>query len=148
MVKIMNEVSLGDGAPLDSSTLRDLSSNMHMSSTRQIVDVSHKTLFSCCSIPVLIEMNLIDGPVYERGKKFEAALNFISGNFKKVQAIKLALIVHIEIRDLNKKLIESKESEVLSSTKMKPFTKKESLSIDIKNYKEIVDEAKNEFKLL
>jgi hypothetical protein len=53
-----------------------------MSKTRQILDVSHQSLFSCCKIPVLIEMNLIDGPIYERGKKFEAGLNFISGNYK------------------------------------------------------------------
>jgi hypothetical protein len=55
-----------------------------MSATRQILDVSNKNIFSCCAIPVLIEMNLIDGPVYDPSKKFEAELNFISGSFKQV----------------------------------------------------------------
>jgi len=56
--------------------------------------------------------------------------------------------VRIEIRDLNKKIIESSETEVLSCTKMKPFTKKEVFSIDLENYKEIVETAKGEFILL
>jgi hypothetical protein len=75
-------------------------------------------------------------------------LNFISGNFKEMQAIKLAIILHLEILDLNKKLIEMSDTEVLSKTKMKPFLKKETLELDLENYKEIVQTAKNEFKLL
>jgi len=93
-------------------------------------------------------MNLVDGPVFEPSKKIEASLNFISGNFKQVQAIKLSLLVRIEIRDLNKKIIETSETEVLSCTKMTPFTKKEIFSIDLENYKEIVETAKGEFILL
>jgi hypothetical protein len=57
-------------------------------------------------------------------------------------------MVHIEIRDLNKRLIEKTESEVLSCTKMKPFTKKENFIIDLEKYKEIVEAAKSEFILL
>ena len=84
----------------------------------------------------------MDGPMFEPNKKFEAVLNFISGNINQVQAIKLSLMVRIQIRDLNKKLIETQETEVLSCTKMKPFTKKEGLMIDLDNYKEIVEAAK------
>lgn len=65
-----------------------------------------------------------------------------------MQAIKLAIILHLEILDLNKKLIEMSDTEVLSKTKMKPFLKKETLELDLENYKEIVQTAKNEFKLL
>ena len=90
----------------------------------------------------------MDGPVFEPNKKFEAVLNFISGNINQVQAIKLSLMVRIQIRDLNKKLIETQDTEVLSCTKMKPFTKKEGLMIDLDNYKEIVEAAKQEFILL
>jgi hypothetical protein len=57
-------------------------------------------------------------------------------------------MVRIEIRDLNRKLIETSVSEVLSCTKMKPFTKKEIFEIDLENYKEIVESAKGEFILL
>jgi hypothetical protein len=45
------------------------------------------------------------------------------------------LIVRIEIRDLNKRVIESTETEVLSANKLKPFTKKEKLAIDLEKYK-------------
>ena len=93
-------------------------------------------------------MNLKDGPIFQPGKKFEAYLNCITGNLKRVQAIKLALNVIIEIRDFNKNVIESSETEVLSCTKMKPFSNKEAFNIDLENYKEIVESAKNEFKLL
>ena len=48
------------------------------------MDVSNRNIFSCCSVPVLIEMNLMDGPVFEPNKKFEAVLNFISGNINQV----------------------------------------------------------------
>jgi len=58
------------------------------------------------------------------------------------------LNVIIEIRDFNKNVIESSETEVLSCTKMKPFSNKEAFNIDLENYKEIVESAKNEFKLL
>jgi hypothetical protein len=92
-------------------------------------------------------MNLIDGPAYDPSRKFEAVLNFISGSAKQIQAIKLSLIVRIEIRDLNKRIIESTDTEVLSATKLKPFNKKEQLVIDLEKYKEIVEAAKNEFKL-
>jgi hypothetical protein len=110
---------------MDVSGHREQTQNLLMSSTRSILDVSNKHFFSCCSAPVLIEMNLLDGPVFEPSKKFEAVLNFISGNFKQIQAIKLSLMVHIEIRDLNKRMIEKTDTEVLSCTKMKPFLKKE-----------------------
>ena len=74
-------VSHGDG---DASGTREQTSNLLMSSTRQILDVSHKNLLSCCTKPILIEMNLVDGPTFEPSKKFEAGLNFISGGFKQV----------------------------------------------------------------
>ena len=151
MVKIMNESSLVDqtgGGMGDQSMLKENeNTNILLSATRQILDVSHKNIFQCCSIPVLIEMNLIDGPVYDPSRKFEAVLNFISGSAKQIQAIKLSLIVRIEIRDLNKRIIESTDTEVLSATKLKPFNKKEQLVIDLEKYKEIVEAAKNEFKL-
>ena len=54
----------------------------------------------------------------------------------------------IDVRDVNHKIIESTETEVLSKTKMKPFTKREILEVDLENYREIVEVAKNEFKLL
>ncbi len=57
-------------------------------------------------------------------------------------------MLRIEIRDLNKKIIESTETEVLSSTKMTPFSKKENFQIDLEKYKEIVNDAKSEFILL
>ena len=58
------------------------------------------------------------------------------------------MIVRIEIRDLNKRVIESTETEVLSANRLKPFTKKEKLLIDLETYKSIVETARNEFKLL
>ena len=54
----------------------------------------------------------------------------------------------IDVRDVNHKIIESTETEVLSKTKAKPFTKREILEVDLENYREIVEVAKNEFKLL
>ena len=123
-----------------------------MSSTRKILDVSHSSFLSCCSVPALIEMNLNDGPTYVPGRKIEATLNIISGSFNQLQAIKMAILVKIEVRDLNKKIIEVSETEVLSSAKLDPFgkkgTRKETLVIDFEHYKEIVETAKNEFKLL
>ena len=84
----MNETSMLDqtgGGLGDVSMVKDNeNTNIMMSSTRQILDVSNKNIFQCCAIPVLIEMNLIDGPVYDPSKKFEAELNFISGNFKQI----------------------------------------------------------------
>lgn len=67
---------------------------------------------------------------------------------KQLQAIKLALLVKIEIRDISKRLIESHETEVLSSTKMKPFKQRENVAIDLEDYHRIVEAAKDEFKLL
>jgi hypothetical protein len=64
---------------------------------------------------------LTRGPVLQPRRKFEASLNFISGNIKDIQALKLALLVRIEIRDLNKKVLEVTETEVLCSSKMPPY---------------------------
>ena len=74
-------ISQADG---DVSGTREQTTNLLMSATRQILDVSPKNIFSCCSVPLLIEMSLMDGPVFEPSKKFEASLNFISGNQKLV----------------------------------------------------------------
>lgn len=77
----------------------------------------------------------------------DAEIAFLSGGSGDIQALKLALLVKIEVRDFNRRVLESTETEVLSSIKMKPFSQKEVISIDLENYHEIVDAAKNEFKL-
>ena len=75
-------------------------------------------------------------------------MHFFSGSFKIVQAVKMALFVNIQIRDMNKKVIEKTDMEVLSMTKLKPLKKHETLKIELNKYKEIVQEAKTEFMFL
>lgn len=96
----------------------------------------------------MIEINLVDGPIFEPKNGFEAKLHFFSGSFKIVQAVKMALFVNIQVRDINKKILEKNEIEVLSMTKMKPLKKHESLKIELNKYREIVQEAKAEFMFL
>lgn len=59
------------------------------------------------------------------------------------------MLVKIEVLDLSKQVIETSETEVLSCTKMKPFKlKRETLTIDLENYRDIVEKAKSEFGFL
>lgn len=58
------------------------------------------------------------------------------------------MLVSILVRDMDKKVIEKNEIEVLSMIKLKPLKKHESLKIDLNKYKEIVQEAKSEFMFL
>ena len=59
--------------------------------------------------------------MFEPTGKFEAQLNFISGIARKLKAMKLSLIVRVEILDINKQVIEKSETPFLSSVKSKPF---------------------------
>jgi hypothetical protein len=106
------------------------------------------SLLSCCNLPILAEINLAEGPVFEPFKELQAKLHFISGPYRRVQAVKLGLIVLLEVRDMNKQVIERVENEVLSTTKNKPFKRHESLKLDFVTYRELVEDAKAEFKLI
>lgn len=54
----------------------------------------------------------------------------------------------MEVRDINNKILEVKEHEIVSFPKVKPFLEKELIQIDLENFHEIVTSAKNQYNLL
>lgn len=108
---------------------------VHLSSTRQIIDVTHRSellpLVCCqCGSPELVEISLLgarpssneNAPgIFEPFGRFEAQISFISGVSRKLKAVKLSLLVKVEVLDLSRQVIEKSESPFLSIVKRKPF---------------------------
>ena len=59
------------------------------------------------------------------------------------------MVVVVEAKEMmSRKAIESEEHEIICVTKVRPFMKEESLQIDVEGYHEIVEKAKDDFRLL
>lgn len=75
-------------------------------------------------------------------------MNFGS-SYKSISSIKATLIVRIQVYDLlnPNKILEEFEHAIIPAAKVKPFLQRETLSIDLENYKEVVEKAKDDYNL-
>ena len=99
-------------------------------------------MLQCCQLSSLdlVEINLLGARpqadentpgVFDPSNKFEAQINFISRIARKLKAVKMSLIVKVEVLDARKNVIEKTESSFMSCVKYKPFQNRERLSLDL-----------------